>query len=91
MSGFLEQMMSGMNQGREIANLWYEVTYLRFLLIDVLEKNPEIGKCVTEESIHQARLKAQEIVAQRFPDGTLKFTEEHVNSIKEVLDEEMPY
>lgn len=91
MSGFLEQMMSGMNQGREIVNLWYEVTYVRFLLIDVLEKNPEIGKCVTEESIQKARTKAQEIVSQRFPDGKLKFTEEPISSIKEVLDEEMPY
>lgn len=42
---------------KEISKLWIEVTYLRFLLMKILESNPSI-KPPTEEDVTSARGKA---------------------------------
>lgn len=77
----------GLDKKNEIFNLWYEVTYLRFLLVHVLQENPEVGKCITEESIQKARKDAQETVQARFPLCKIEFTEPVKDISEEVTDE----
>lgn len=90
MNGIMQAINSGV-QNKEIVNLWYEVTYLRFLLIHVLENNPDIGNCVTEESLHKSKELAQEVVLKRFPGLGVTFPEETPKNSTEIKDEKLPY
>lgn len=58
----------------EIINLWYETIYLRFLLIKILESNPQIARNITEKTIEEARSEAQTALSARFPDYKIQFT-----------------
>lgn len=56
-----------MSNNKEIFNLWYELTYLRMLINHILTKNPEIGKCINEIAILEAKSMAQLEVKSKFP------------------------
>lgn len=58
----------------EIINLWYETIYLRYLLIKILEKNPQISRSITEQTIEEARAEAQIALSDRFADYKIHFT-----------------
>jgi len=66
-------LLIGIDKRKEIFDLWYEVTYLRVLLSELLSHNPELFKNTSEEGFENCKLKAQEIVKARFPNAGITF------------------
>lgn len=66
-------LIMGIDKKNEIINLWYEVSYVRLLLTEIVKQSPELAKCLTEEMIAKTRLDAQDIVKARFPLMKVEF------------------
>lgn len=60
---------------QETMNIWYELAYLRFIIGEVLNKNPEIAKNFTDECIAKAKKSAQEHVKTLFPNQAISFSD----------------
>lgn len=69
MSDMIDILM-GIDKRKEIFDLWYEVTFLRMVLIQVIEPNPELG---SKLDIEKCRRDAQEVVKNRFPNAKIDF------------------
>jgi len=65
------------NQILQTVNAWYEITYLRFVLMKILEKNPEINNNMQPEDFSQARSMAQKLLLEKFPHYGLNFTNDN--------------
>lgn len=80
----------GFNKKKEIIDLWYEVTFVRFILNNIMIENPEVAKCITKEMLDKTRLDAQEHVKNKFPYMGILFgkeAEEKKQKIQEELNE----
>lgn len=65
----LKDVLSGIDKTNEIINLWYEVTFLRGVLVQLATKD-QLGKL----NLEFARNEAQEIVRERFPKLKITFS-----------------
>lgn len=72
MDDVLDKLM-GVDKKNEIFNLWYEVTFLRFVFNKVLELNPNLHENLTQECLDKAREDSQVLVRKRFPNCDIKF------------------
>lgn len=54
-------------------NVWYEVTYLRHVMMKILEKNPDVNKNMCPEDFGEARTEAQKQLLEKFPNYGLNF------------------
>jgi hypothetical protein len=85
----VQNMLLGVNTTNEIFNLWYEITFLRHLLSHILQQNPEVGSCLSDEAIQKCRKEAQDCVQDRFPVCKIEFsmpTEEQIKKRKEHME-----
>lgn len=62
------------NQILQTVNVWYEITYLRYVLMKVLDKNPEIKNNINPEDFSEARSLAQKLLLEKFPHYGLNFS-----------------
>ena len=67
MDNIVDAMM-GLDKRKEIFNLWYEVTYLRLVVSQIIP-NQEVA----ELNLDMIRKDAQEIVKKRFPGVEISF------------------
>lgn len=65
--------MNGLNTNHEVVNLWYEVTYLRFLIKKIADSNQVVGDLLNNTSYDEIRKDAQEYVTNKFPKLGIKF------------------
>lgn len=65
--------MGGFDQTNEFFKLWYEVTYLRLLINQILVLNPSLQEKVTPEQVEQCRIGAQDVVRGLFPNMNITF------------------
>jgi hypothetical protein len=70
----MSQMM-GMDANNEILSLWYEVSYLRFILINVVNANGLISSKINSDVLENARKSAQDFVLRKFPKLGVTFPE----------------
>lgn len=67
MSDELKARAIGVDQLKEIFDLWYEVTYLRFVLQEVMRCNPKaILEPIHEDIFDECRHKAQIFLKDKF-------------------------
>ena len=59
--------MIGMDTQSEIISLWYEITYLRMILSEIIEKNDDIKKYIDSNMFERAREFARGELIKRFP------------------------
>ena len=69
MDDILDVLM-GIDKRKQIFDLWYEVTFLRLILIQIIEPNPEMTKHL---DIEKCRKDAQEVVRKKFPHAKIDF------------------
>lgn len=67
MDNIVDAMM-GLDKRKEIFNLWYEVTYLRLVVSQII---PTEG--ASHLNLEKIRKDAQEIVQKRFPEVGITF------------------
>ena len=67
MDNVIDAMM-GLDKRKEIFNLWYEVTYLRLVVSQII---PTEG--ASNLNLEKIRKDAQEIVKKRFPEVGITF------------------
>lgn len=72
-------LMMGINSPKEVLNLWYEITYMRYILNYIIEKNPKMDKCINDEVIEQARMMAQNEVNAKFPSIKIDYPKPNAN------------
>lgn len=51
---------------QEVLDVWYEVTFLRFLLTDILQKSPDLAATINDDTFNECRKKAQVFLFNRF-------------------------
>ena len=77
----LMQHIHGIDHLKEIFDLWYELSYIRFLLGEVLLTNP--GVRLLPESLEKARALAQDVLKEKFPTVDLDYRAKTENTEKE--------
>jgi hypothetical protein len=90
----LKQALTVLGNGvlQETMNLWYEVSYLRFVLAEVINCNPEIAKNFTAECTVRAQKLAQEHLKKIYNNPNLTFTDAQllIQNKDEVVDPMAP-
>lgn len=71
MKALMENML-GMQTINSV-NLWYEVTYLRYVVMKLLEKNPQVNSNMNQQDFDEARSLAQKEMLDKFPGYGLQF------------------
>jgi hypothetical protein len=67
MSDELKARAIGVDQLKEIFDLWYEVTYLRYILTEIMQRNPKaIIDPIHEDVFDECRHKAQLFLKDKF-------------------------
>jgi|GEM_PF-4151620 len=69
MDNIVDAMM-GLDKRKEIFNLWYEVTYLRLVISQIIPTQEK-----ADLNFEMLRKDAQEIVRKRFPEVEINFTD----------------
>lgn len=72
----------GIDLTKEVLDVWYEVTFLRFLLTDILQKAPTLAEHITDETYDRCRKQAQVFLLQRFkrtPEPEMMPDDDHNN------------
>lgn len=62
-----------LDKENEIFTLWYEVTYLRYLIAHFIGQNQELSKHANQEVFDKCKEKAQKFVNARFPNCDITF------------------
>lgn len=70
MNDMIDELI-GFDSKKQIFDLWYEVTFLRFVLIQILESNPNLN---TNIDIEKCRKDAQEVIINKFPLFKIDFS-----------------
>lgn len=83
--------LMGVNPTNEILNLWYEISYLRFMVAKLVEHStPHEGEKMmdhfSESLIEEARAFAQKIVKEKFPKVGVTFNKVQENEQTESKD-----
>lgn len=76
-------VLQGFDKKNEIFNLWYEVTFLRLVLNEIMVLNPKLHENLTDETIENARKMSREVVTKRFPHCKITFNEEATGESKQ--------
>lgn len=63
----------GVDKNNEIFTLWYEVTYLRYLITHFMGQSEELSKYANHEVFDKCKEKAQKFVNARFPKCDITF------------------
>ena len=71
MKALMENML-GMQTINSV-NLWYETTYLRYVVMKLLEKNPQVNSNMNQQDFDEARTLAQKEMLDKFPGYGLQF------------------
>lgn len=71
----IKEMLMGVDSTNEIFTLWYEITFIRAVLNEIMAKNPSLHINMTEEVYDKCRLFAQNVVKEKFPLAGLDFSE----------------
>lgn len=71
--------MNGLDANNEVVNLWYEVTYLRFLIKKIADSNQVVGDILNNTCYDDIRKEAQEYVTNKFPKLGIKFNNPQSN------------
>lgn len=66
-------ILLGVDKKREIFNLWYEITYLRGVLNEMMSQNPSLHINLTAETYDKCRRFAQDVVKSKFPHANIEF------------------
>jgi hypothetical protein len=74
MDNIIDAIM-GIDKRKEILTLWYEVTYLRMVISQIIPS--DVASMINFEKI---KSDAQEVVRKRFPEAELNFTDEEVKN-----------
>lgn len=69
----IDLLNNGMMQ--ESMTTWYELAYLRFIIIEIVNANPELAKNFKDELTVKARKSAQEYVRTLFSNQKINFGE----------------
>lgn len=62
--------MMGIDKKREIMTLWYEITYLRMIISQIITKD-----FLHKINFEKIKIDAQEVVRNRFPESEIIFEE----------------
>ncbi len=92
----IKNMLLGVDTTNEIFNLWYEVTFLRMILSNMVSHSLYLQEVMTPELIDECRKQSQDIVQARFPVCKISFSPpsedqlekrtEHLKSLKKFND-----
>lgn len=67
----------GFDETKEILDLWYEVSFLRFMISHILSENPQMNQLKIDH-FNTSKGQAQQCVKNRFPAMNLTFSEPKV-------------
>ena len=66
MSGELQARVLNVDLTKEMFDLWYEVTFLRFLMTDMINQNEHMAKHIDAETFDKCRKQAQLFLKDKF-------------------------
>jgi hypothetical protein len=66
MSEELKARVLNVDTVKEMFDLWYEVTFLRFLMTEIINHNESLGKFIKPETFEDCRRKAQVFLKDKF-------------------------
>jgi hypothetical protein len=66
MSDELKSRVLNVDTVKEMFDLWYEVTFLRFLMTEIVNHNESLGKFLDQDTFENCRRKAQVFLKDKF-------------------------
>lgn len=79
----IDLVNNGMMQ--ESMTVWYELAYLRFIIQEIVNANPELAKNFKDELTTKARKSAQEYVRNLFSNQKINFSEPESATASEII------
>lgn len=72
----------GLDTVNEVINLWFEVTYLRILISEILINNEQVINSISPEIFEKCRERSKEFLLDKFPMMGIKFNDKENESKK---------